>query len=83
MSELQKLLLIAVGSALVNNVVLSQFPGTLPLPWRIKEDGDSRGNGSGGYLRDHAVFFYNQSDLSVYSGACGSGRSSSDSFLFW
>lgn len=31
MSELQKLLLIAVGSALVNNVVLSQFLGLCPF----------------------------------------------------
>ena len=30
MSELQKLLLIAVGSALVNNVVLSQFRDSAP-----------------------------------------------------
>ena len=32
---MRELLMIAVGSALVNNVVLSQFLGLLSFPWCI------------------------------------------------
>ena len=48
------LILIAVGSALVSNVVLSQFLGICSVPWSFQKDRDSRGNGRSSYLRYHA-----------------------------
>ena len=42
---MKELLLIAVGSALVNNVVLSQFLWNLSIPWSIKNVKTAAGMG--------------------------------------
>ena len=68
--QLQTLLMIAVGSALVNNVVLSQFLGLCPFLGVSKKMETAAGMGG-------AVIFllFHRADLSPSAGACRAGIS--------
>ena len=66
---MKTLLLIAIGSAIVNNVVLSQFLGICPflgVPWCIKENKHSCRNGWRSCIRYHDLFVRDSADLQIY-----------------
>lgn len=60
---MRELLMIAVGSALVNNVVLSQFLGLCPFLGVSKKMGYGSRYGCGCNLRADDFFILYQSDL--------------------
>ena len=60
---MRELLMIAVGSALVNNVVLSQFLGLCPFLGVSKKIDTAAGMGCGCNLRADDFFILYQSDL--------------------
>lgn len=60
------LLIIAIGSALVNNVVLSQFLGLCPFLGVSKKIETAARNGRCRYLRIDVIILCNQFGLQVY-----------------
>ena len=60
---MKELILIAVGSAIVNNVVLSQFLGICPFLGVSKKTEDSCRNGWSGCIRYYDLIFRNRTDL--------------------
>ena len=62
MSTLAELVLIAVGSAIVNNVVLSQFLGICPF-LGVSKKTDSCWYGWSGNLCYYDIFFHYRTDL--------------------
>lgn len=60
---MQELLLIAVGAAFVNNVVLSQFLGICPFLGVSKNVKTAAGNGRSSCIRYHNRFVCNRIDL--------------------
>ncbi len=63
MKALQDLLLIAVGSAFVNNVCTEPVSRYLSVPWRIQKCKDSRRYGKCRCIRYHDCFIRYRSDL--------------------
>ena len=61
--QIQNLLLIAVGSAFVNNVVLSQFLGICPFLGVSKNVKTAVRNGKCRGIRNHDRIFRHRSDL--------------------
>ena len=70
-----KLLMIAVGAALINNVVLSQFLRTVCIPWSFQESGYCGRNGSSRCFRYHHFFSDYRCNLPVSVGAAACGIS--------
>lgn len=68
---MKELLIIAIGAAVVNNVVLSQFLGLCPFFGVSKKIETAAGMGGAGYFRYYPVFPGNQLNLPVYSGSSG------------
>ena len=60
---MKELLLIAIGSAIVNNVVLSQFLGICPFLRSFQENRDSSRNGRCSCVRYHDFLVCNSTDL--------------------
>ena len=63
MSTLAELVLIAVGSAIVNNVVLSQFLGICPFLGVSKKTETAAGMGGAVIFRYYDLFFHYRTDL--------------------
>ena len=57
---MRELIIIGIGAALVNNVVLSQFLGLCPFLGVSKKNRDSSRYGRSGYFRDHLVLLCNK-----------------------
>ena len=74
----KKSLLIAIGSALVNNVVLSQFLGLCPFLWSFQKGRDFRRNGRSRYFRYYTGLYCNQPDLQLCAGTFKTGISADD-----
>lgn len=60
---MKELLIIAIGSALVNNVVLSQFLGICPFLGVSKKGGDGVRHGRCGYFRYYDCILFCRFDL--------------------
>ena len=60
---MKELLIILIGSALVNNVVLSQFLGLCPFFWSFQEHQYGSGNGRCDYFCYHLILVCDQLDL--------------------
>ena len=61
---MKELILIAIGAALVNNVVLSQFLGICAFLGVSKKMDTAAG--MGGYFCPHDFFICDKSDLQIY-----------------
>ena len=64
---MKELILIAIGAALVNNVVLSQFLGICAFLGVSKKMDTAAGMGSG-YFCPHDFFICDKFDLQIYPG---------------
>ena len=64
---MKELLLIAIGSAIVNNVVLSQFLGICPFLGVSKKTETAAGMG-GAVVRYYDFLLCNRTDLQIYTG---------------
>mgnify|MGYP000166967672 FL=1 len=65
---MKELILIAIGAALVNNVVLSQFLGICAFLGVSKKNGHGGRHGRSGYFCPYDFLVCDKSDLQIYPG---------------
>ena len=66
---MKELLIIAIGSAIVNNVVLSQFLGICPFLGVSKKV--ETATGMGGAVRYYIIIILYRTDLQIHPGSAG------------